>query len=142
MACPATCYPVTVSGFVCVCDSCQPRSHIEGSHHILQAHWGWARTCEKTPTIPLCVTSVSPQGYYGCGGRGDRDGPSCGTPANSTLHRWRPLILLRVCVHVHRPLSNSMRYNHKWTLQMEVCMHGGRCTAFSVHDQFCNVATC
>lgn len=73
---PATWYHITVAGFVC--DSCQPCSQIQGSHHIQPDCSGWALTCQKTPTISIHVASISPQGGNGCGGRGCRDGPSCG----------------------------------------------------------------
>lgn len=76
-------WPVQLHGILLqwqgfVCDSWQPRSHAQGSHHNMQDCSGPALTCQKTPAIFIHVTFLTPSGLYGCGGGGFRDGPSCG----------------------------------------------------------------
>lgn len=70
-----------------------------------------------------------------CGGRGGRDGPSCGVLWLMALGTdGRPLILVR------GPASDKCALQSQMELKMEVCMRA-QCLVFSVGDQLCNVAT-
>lgn len=53
-----------------------------------------------------------------CGGRGGRDGPSCGVLWLIALGTDGSPSSSRVCMrlNVHRPLSSSVHYNHTWPL--------------------------